>query len=356
MNEKEKLLNEFTDNLEEAKEQEIKKAEEIGQEIEENSEEPIEEKFEDSQIASEEEIIDEAEVVETDDIENVEEENISFRANPTYIVDYFNKLSKRNSYIPFRIFLIIFLVFTGGLLVDEVFIYIGLIGIFFLIFFTIGIMKMNNQYSRYIKVLSKGESLVKVLENEIIIEEVSDRFQQKVALQYSDIVALEETEHLFIITTIYEQMHILDKKALEDKAIKFKNNVMPHIKTYNGQAVKKDEIVKGRYDFYEESSGTISVLEGKRKVSNTFFYVMTFFILLTIILVGFDLPLALAILFVPVGIIELIYIHKINKKMPKGYKIISEKVFSLIFTIYSGVIGIIGGLVLLIINLVEKLK
>ena len=86
----------------------------------------------------------------------------------------------------------------------------------------------------------------------------------------------------------------------------------------------------------------------KAKEKSLFYNSIVIFSLIVLFVIGVYIDnLMTLLLFVPIGIINLLYINKLNKKTQGKFKIVGEKVLTIIFTIASGLFGLLSLLIIL---------
>lgn len=290
------------------------------------------------------------EIVETN--ENIEEiileepitEEMIYNHNRNHLADLYNKIAKRNSNGMFQIFLVVFLVIVGLLALNIW----AIPGVLIIIcgILALSMIITNKSYKKTVDILSAGTSKIEIEENHFIIETNAESIYERSIINYEDVVNIEENDAIIVFGTKLNRVYVVDKQVLKEKLSMFRNNLLKNAKIYNGHQIKKEQIEQGKYDYYPETDYTISITKAKEK--SLFYNSIVIFSLIVLFVIGVYIDnLMTLLLFVPIGIINLLYINKLNKKTQGKFKIVGEKVLTIIFTIASGLFGLLSLLIIL---------
>lgn len=274
------------------------------------------------------------------DNNNNNNNKITFTISKQHINDYINNNSKKTSLLPFKVFLVAFLMVFIGHIYLEVLKIIGIIGLFLAIVISIIVIMVNSQNKRQADVYNTDKQYEWLLdEEEFTVLEEEGTLSTKEIIRYADIVNLEETADFLIIVTKKNRAYFLDKEALGDKQTIIKNKILKVVKIYNNTPIKNEDLIRGKYDYPKKDSGQIPVIEGRRKVGDAFFYTIVIFSIIAIGIMGAKWPSSIILLFIPVGIIDLIYMIKLNKKIPAPFKPKKELICIFILLVLSLILG-----------------
>ncbi len=272
-----------------------------------------------------------------------------------YQEDKINKMItsefRKYSILSFNSFLLSFVSLIMGLLFFRFFLFLSVL--MMIIAIILALVTMINYYTTKIarKDLLTGYVKVTLYDDYLKMEEQYEKVYISSTIDYQDIKILNETDDMYSVTTKYNRMYLLDKEALGEQGIAFKTKVLNNAIIYNDIKIKKSELEEGFYDYYPEGSQYISKIKARNKASNSLLYLVSTFMLTVMLGIHLKIDIFWILVFVPLEIIELIYLGQINKKLPKKGKLIMEKVFTILMLVYSLLIGCLG----LLFKLLESL-
>ena len=269
--------------------------------------------------------------IEEETLEEVSEE-IIYNHNRNHIVDLYNRVARRNSLRVFNIFLPIFLI----MIINFSSITVG-IGAIVLCLIAVGAILINNSYKRSTEILSLGTTKIELFEEGFIIEEKNEQLYERAIVNFEDIVNVEENDAIMIINTKFNRVYIIDKQSLKGELLIVRNKILKNAKTYNGAKIKQHQVAEGRYDYYPETKYTTTVTSAKEK--STLMMMIVIFSAVCLFALGVMFRMELLLLFIPIGIINLIYIKKLNNKIQGKFKIVGEKILTIILMCVQGLIG-----------------
>lgn len=272
-----------------------------------------------------------------------------------YQEDKLNKMItsefRKYSILSFNSFLLSFVSLIMGLLFFRLFLFLSIL--MMIITIILALVTMINYYTTKIarKDLLTGYVKVALYDDYLKMEEQYEKVYISSTIDYQDIKILNENDDMYSVTTKYNRMYLLDKEALGEQGTAFKAKVLNNAIIYNDIKIKKSELEEGFYDYYSEGSQYISKIKARNKASNSLLYLVSTFMLTVMLGIHLKIDIFGILVFVPLEIIELIYLGQINKKLPKKGKLIMEKVFTIIMLVYSLLIGFLG----LLFKLLESL-
>lgn len=272
-----------------------------------------------------------------------------------YQEDKLNKMItsefRKYSILSFNSFLLSFVSLIMGLLFFRLFLFLSIL--MMIITIILALVTMINYYTTKIarKDLLTGYVKVALYDDYLKMEEQYEKVYISSTIDYQDIKILNENDDMYSVTTKYNRMYLLDKEALGEQGTAFKAKVLNNAIIYNDIKIKKSELEEGFYDYYSEGSQYISKIKARNKASNSLLYLVSTFMLTVMLGIHLKIDIFGILVFVPLEIIELIYLGQINKKLPKKGKLIMEKVFTIIMLVYSLLIGCLG----LLFKLLESL-
>ncbi len=292
---------------------------------------------------------------EVDNIEYVENINnqetktegknivVTYDINPNSYKNYYENLSKKSGLSVFKFFLVAFVLALMGLLLVEVAGTIAVALLCITIVFGMFVIFLNISNKNRIDKIKEETINIEIKEEEMILKVKSERYEHMVKIYYRDIISLEETDDFFVVKDTEGNNILIEKKAFEETEIEaIKEKLIYNAKTYNGVVVKKEDLFKGRYVYYNQSDSKIGAVEAKKKANNSSFYIVLIFTVLLLVTTGLKISYGFNLIAVPFGIAEIIYIHMINKKVDKRFKIKGENFIMWFFTIFALIVGIIG--------------
>lgn len=306
------------------------------EEIVEVSSSTIEDENETIELDYDEEVINEDETIVLD--EEFEEE-IIYNHNRDDLVDLYNGLARRNSLTIFSIFLVTFLIIIASF-TFKLWLIAGIV-ITVCAFLALAIITTNKSYKKMIDALSNGSTKLEISGEGFVVEKTLENVYERATIKYEEVMNIEENANIMILTTKNNVVYAIDKKALGDKYLSFRNNCLRYVKVCNGQVIKEEQIALGRYDYCEETTDTICVMEAKTKAMRTSSYTIFTAAMLFIASMYFDM-LFILLIFVPIGIVEIVYIKKLNKKIQNDFKIVGELIITILVTAILGSFGLLG--------------
>lgn len=282
---------------------------------------------------------------ETTEEIKTEEKNIvvTYDINPNSYKNYYENLSKKSGLSVFKFFLVAFVLALMGILLVEVAGTIAVILLCITIVFGMFVIFLNMSNKNRIDKIKEETINLEIKEEEMILKVKSERYEHMVKIYYCDIISLEETDDFFVVKDTEGNNVLIEKKAFEEPVIEtIKEKFIYNAKTYNGVVVKKEDLFKGKYIYYNKSASKIGAVEAKKKANNSSFYVVLIFTVLLLLTTGLKISYGFNLIAVPFGIAEIIYIHMINKKVDKKFRIKGENFVMWFFTIFALIVGIIG--------------
>lgn len=257
---------------------------------------------------------------------------------------------KKYGKLSFNTFLIGFVLLLGGILLARIVVFFA--GIMLVLSCLLAIVTIINHHNNVIikKRLLGGE--VKLVLNEDNFEFSAQYEKQYVSsiVNYEEINILTETDDIFSISTKDNLVYLIDKESLGEDVLSFKDKVLNNANIYNGMRINKRELSDGVYEYFEEGSKQLSKLQARNKASNSLLYVSLTFLLIVIVAVYLNVDFYWMLTFVPIGIIELIYLARINKKLPKKGRLHTENILTILLLVSSLFVGCVG----LLIELLER--
>ena len=267
--------------------------------------------------------------IEEEQVEEIEEDEKIVVYEYSYEETKLDKLiimeDKKYGKLSFNTFLIGFVLLLGGILLARIVVFFA--GIMLVLSCLLAIVTIINHHNNVIikKRLLGGE--VKLVLNEDNFEFSAQYEKQYVSsiVNYEEINILTETDDIFSISTKDNLVYLIDKESLGEDVLSFKDKVLNNANIYNGMRINKRELSDGVYEYFEEGSKQLSKLQARNKASNSLLYVSLIFLLIVIVAVYLNVDFYWMLTFVPIGISELIYLAKINKKLPKKEDYIQKK-------------------------------
>lgn len=292
--------------------------------------------------------------IEEEQVEEIEEDEKIVVYEYSYEETKLDKLiimeDKKYGKLSFNTFLIGFVLLLGGILLARIVVFFA--GIMLVLSCLLAIVTIINHHNNVIikKRLLGGE--VKLVLNEDNFEFSAQYEKQYVSsiVNYEEINILTETDDIFSISTKDNLVYLIDKESLGEDVLSFKDKVLNNANIYNGMRINKRELSDGVYEYFEEGSKQLSKLQARNKASNSLLYVSLIFLLIVIVAVYLNVDFYWMLTFVPIGISELIYLAKINKKLPKKGRLHTEKILTILLLVSSLFVGCVG----LLMELLER--
>lgn len=258
---------------------------------------------------------------------------------------------KKYSILSFNSFLIGFLALIAGLLITRIFMFLAVVMIIIAgLLALITIVNYNTNKIAKNRLLT-GQVKVTLYDDYFEIEEQYEKVYILSTVDYQEINTLNETDDMYSVTTKYNRMYLLDKEALGNQGTSFKAKILNSANVYNDTKIKKSELEEGVYEYYPEGGKYLSKIKARSKAGNSLLYLALVFMLMIMLGVNLEIDIFWILIFIPFGIIELIYLGYINKKLPKKGRLIMEKVLTILMLVYSLLIGCLG----LLLKLLERL-
>lgn len=258
---------------------------------------------------------------------------------------------KKYGILSFNSFLLGFVALIAGILISRIFMFLAVFMI--VIAGLLALITIVNYNTNKItkKHLLTGQVKVALYDNYFEIEEQYEKVYVSATVDYQEINTLNETDDMYSVTTKYNRMYLLDKEALGEQGTSFKEKVLNVANIYNGTKIKKSELEAGFYEYYPEDSKYLNKIKARSKAGNSLLYLSLTFMLMVMWGVNLEIDIFWILTFIPFGIVELIYLGYINKKLPKKGRLIMEKVLTILMLVYSLLIGCLG----LLLKLLERL-
>lgn len=289
------------------------------------------------------------EKVELDD-EIEENQTIKFRYCEENVVEYYSL--QTNRYVKGLIFiaLISFIITILSIVFLKPLVIVAVILLAITIIFALTIIVVRKNDKNVCQRLLTGEVSMSLEDDKFILEEKFPKMDTKIIIEYEDIIRLDETDNLYIITTKQNMMHIIIKEALQERVLEFKEKTLNFAQIYNNVKVKPHGYNLGYYNYYSKNDGRLTQIQAKEKISNSMFLVLAVFTTIIAFVIHFNLNLLWMACYLPFSIGELIYINLINKKLVKNERLFVE----MILTIVTMVLVIFAGMLGLMILLMER--